>query len=147
MKELVQALQATCQSLFSIDVTPELTRPDEQFGDYATNIALQLSKQVGQNPREIAEAIVAQLKHEAVAEALVAGPGFIKAPEAGLCEHLVPLGGAVEAGQPVAELHFIDRPTRESVVLRAAIGGVLWGRRPLAPCEAGDCLAVVATDA
>lgn len=73
------------------------------------------------------------------------GPGrFLKAPEAGVCEYLAPLGAAVERGQPLARIHFLDRPSREAVVLTAGAGGVLWGRRPLAQCDVGDCLAIVA---
>ena len=63
--------------MFGAEAPVELTRPDEQFGDFATNVALQLSKQVGKNPREIAESVVAGLKHEAIAATSVAGPGFI----------------------------------------------------------------------
>ncbi len=58
----------------------ELVRPDEQFGDYATNIALRLAKSVGKNPREIADAIAAELRSELadqVTEVTIAGPGFI----------------------------------------------------------------------
>lgn len=63
---------------FDVEVTPVLSRPEPQFGDYATNVAMQITKQVGRNPREIAESIVQQLQtHGDVAEASVAGPGFI----------------------------------------------------------------------
>lgn len=76
MQDITQALARATQELFNVSTTPELTRPDEQFGDYATNIALQLAKQVGKNPREIAAAIVEVLQKEDL-EATVAGPGFI----------------------------------------------------------------------
>ncbi len=63
---------------FGVEVTPVLSRPEPQFGDYATNVAMQITKQVGKPPREIAESIVQQLQsHSDVAEASVAGPGFI----------------------------------------------------------------------
>lgn len=75
--ELQNLLSAVVQTAYGVQVSIELTRPDAQFGDYATNIALQLSKQVEKNPREIAETIVAKLQHEAIAEASIAGPGFI----------------------------------------------------------------------
>ena len=77
MRELKTAIGDVCQRLFGVAVEAELTRPDEQFGDYATNVALQLSKQLGQNPRSIAESIAAELKNDLVAAAEVAGPGFI----------------------------------------------------------------------
>jgi arginyl-tRNA synthetase len=77
-QELIEAIQAAAKKLFDVDVAPELSRPDEQFGDYATNIALQLSGKLSKNPREIAEALGAELTtHALVAEVNVAGPGFL----------------------------------------------------------------------
>lgn len=80
--ELEQAIAQAAKELFNVDVTVELTRPDEQFGDYATNVALQLSKQLGKNPREIADTLAKsdELMHAAsvsVREVSVAGPGFL----------------------------------------------------------------------
>ncbi|HET6604946.1 MAG TPA: arginine--tRNA ligase [Xanthomonadaceae bacterium] len=47
-------------------------------GDYATNVALLLAKAAGVPPRELAEAIVANLpRSQNVARVQVAGPGFI----------------------------------------------------------------------
>lgn len=77
-QDLANYVAETVKKLFSLDVSVELTRPDEQFGDYATNVALQLSKQLGRNPREIAEAIVAELASNGqLASADIAGLGFI----------------------------------------------------------------------
>ena len=43
-------------------VTPVLERPrDLAHGDWATNLAMTLAKPLGKKPREIAEALVAQL--------------------------------------------------------------------------------------
>ena len=57
----------------------KLERPrQEGHGDWATNIAMQLSKPFGMKPRDIAEAIIAKLpKDSVIAEAEVAGPGFM----------------------------------------------------------------------
>ncbi|HEX3568580.1 MAG TPA: arginine--tRNA ligase [Candidatus Saccharimonadales bacterium] len=80
MKAIQTALASAIQTLFKLDVEPELTRPDEQFGDYATNVALQLAGRLRQKPRDIAEAIVAELKKELgeeVSDITIAGPGFI----------------------------------------------------------------------
>jgi arginyl-tRNA synthetase len=64
--------------LFNVDVRVDLTRPDPQFGDYATNIAMQLAKPLGKNPREIAEKIAVKLReNEDFAQVSIAGPGFI----------------------------------------------------------------------
>jgi len=76
MQEITQALARATQELFNVATQPELSRPDEQFGDYASNIAMQLAKQVGKNPREIAEAIVGHLEGQGI-QATIAGPGFI----------------------------------------------------------------------
>jgi arginyl-tRNA synthetase len=58
-------------------VTVEPPR-DPGHGDIATNAAMVLAKDVRKNPRELAEAIAAQLRNDAtVASAETAGPGFI----------------------------------------------------------------------
>ena len=62
------------KNVFDTDVSVVLSRPDEQFGDYATNIALQLAKPLGKNPREIAEQIAEKLRETGeFAEVAVAG--------------------------------------------------------------------------
>lgn len=76
-QELEQAIAGVVKELFNIEVEPVLARPDEQFGDYATNVALHLSKQLGKNPREVAESIQQSLKHPAIAKVEIAGPGFL----------------------------------------------------------------------
>lgn len=66
------------KELFDVDAEVSLTRPDAQFGDFATNVALQLAKSLGKNPREVAELIGAKLREDATfSEVSVAGPGFI----------------------------------------------------------------------
>jgi arginyl-tRNA synthetase len=65
-------------SEFGVSVMPTLTRPDEKFGDYATNVALQLAKLVNKNPRNVAEIIADKLRETGEYEDVtVAGPGFI----------------------------------------------------------------------
>ena len=73
-------LTGVIKSVFDIDAQAELTRPDAQFGDYATNVALQLAGRLQRNPREVAEELVAKLREELgdqIREISVAGPGFI----------------------------------------------------------------------
>lgn len=66
------------KELFDLDVEVVLTRPEPQFGDYATNVALQLAKRVGDNPRRIAEKIAEKLSEKNEYKTVeVAGPGFI----------------------------------------------------------------------
>jgi arginyl-tRNA synthetase len=81
MKEKIeQAVQAAVQAVFAVEINAELTRPEQQFGDFSTNAALRLSKQLGKNPREIAEALVERLQADLADEVTavtIAGPGFI----------------------------------------------------------------------
>lgn len=52
----------------------------ENFGDYATNVALVLAKRVGKNPREVGEMVAAKLREKNIADVEkieVAGPGFV----------------------------------------------------------------------
>lgn len=63
-------------------VLPEqvvVERPrNPEHGDYATNLALQVAKKVGMNPRELAQLLADALgSHEAIAVTEIAGPGFI----------------------------------------------------------------------
>ena len=68
----------TIKELFNVDTDVTLTRPDPQFGDFATNVALQLAKPLGKNPREIAEAVADKLQASgSFSEVSIAGPGFI----------------------------------------------------------------------
>jgi len=82
MHDIKTALERAIHDIYNVDLTVELTRPDEQFGDYATNVALQLAKQRGKNPREIGEQLAAALREalgDKLKEVAVAGPGFINA--------------------------------------------------------------------
>ncbi len=71
---------------FGVEIDVVLTRPDAQFGDWATNVALQVAGRVGKPPREIAEQIAEKLRATGEYEKVdVAGPGFINltlAPQA-----------------------------------------------------------------
>ncbi|MBS1906735.1 MAG: arginine--tRNA ligase [Actinobacteria bacterium] len=56
-----------------------LERPrNRDHGDWATNVAMRLAKQLGANPRELAQQIAEGLAAvDGIAEASVAGPGFL----------------------------------------------------------------------
>lgn len=80
MKTLETTLTSVIRETFDVELTPEITRPEEQFGDYATNVAMQLAGRVRRNPREVAETLVEKLREslgEDVKEVTIAGPGFI----------------------------------------------------------------------
>jgi arginyl-tRNA synthetase len=76
-KKLSDALAATGLPSAG-DVTPAT---DPRFGDYQTNAALVLGKQRGENPRTLAEKILARLDVGELCESpTVAGVGFINFP-------------------------------------------------------------------
>ncbi len=73
-----KTIASVVKQLFDLDVEIVLTRPDAQFGDYATNVALTIAKSVGKAPREVAEQIAIELRNdEMLQDVTVAGPGFI----------------------------------------------------------------------
>jgi arginyl-tRNA synthetase len=68
-----------------------------EHGDYSTNVALQLAKQVGRPPRELAALLAAQLAAApGVASVEVAGPGFLNVRVAAAAQGVV--AGSVLAG-------------------------------------------------
>ncbi|MBI2589228.1 arginine--tRNA ligase [Candidatus Saccharibacteria bacterium] len=83
MDELKEVVKKASKDLFGVDIEPELARPEEQFGDYSTNVALQLAAQLDNppagGPREIAEqlskSVIGLTYH--IKKVKVAGPGFI----------------------------------------------------------------------
>ena len=58
-----------------VDTDPVLRRSDR--ADYQANAAMALAKRVGQNPRQLAEAIVAHADLTGLATVEIAGPGFL----------------------------------------------------------------------
>jgi arginyl-tRNA synthetase len=63
----------------ALPATVTVERPrNPEHGDYATNLALQVAKKVGANPRDLAAWLAAALSGaEGIAAADVAGPGFV----------------------------------------------------------------------
>lgn len=68
------------------------------------------------------------------------------APESGIYENLVPLGEDVAAGQPVGQVHFLERPDRDPLPVVAATAGVLMACRAPSLVSQGDCVACIAHD-
>ncbi|AYJ50658.1 arginine--tRNA ligase [Rhodococcus sp. P1Y] len=84
LAELLRATAATVLADRSLDasVLPEkvtVERPrNPEHGDYATNVALQIAKKAGANPRDFAGWLAEALTAEpSIASAEVAGPGFL----------------------------------------------------------------------
>ncbi|MFA5708532.1 arginine--tRNA ligase, partial [Mycolicibacterium sp.] len=84
LAELLKSTAAAVLAAHDLDsaalpqtVTVERPRNPEH-GDYATNLALQLAKKVGVNPRELAGWLAEALGNAAgIASAEIAGPGFV----------------------------------------------------------------------
>lgn len=75
---VTDCLKETIRTTYGLDVEPVLTRPEAQFGDLATNIALQLAKQVGKKPQDVAKHLSDAVRElDDVLEVSVAGPGFL----------------------------------------------------------------------
>ena len=73
-KLVVEACLGTLPDVFEV----ELSRPEEQFGDFSTNVALKLAGITKGNPRQIAEVIAVKLRENNVfSQVTIAGPGFI----------------------------------------------------------------------
>lgn len=80
IENLRAAIRQACRDTFGQDVPAELTRPNEQFGDYTTNIALHLAGKLNKPPREVADVLAEKLRErlaDEVKEIDVAGPGFL----------------------------------------------------------------------
>ena len=85
--DLAELLKATAAAVLAehgldtsaLPATVTVERPrNPEHGDYATNIALQLGKKVGANPRELAGWLASALAaQDGIAAADVAGPGFV----------------------------------------------------------------------
>lgn len=101
---------------FDVVADVVVTRPDSQFGDYATNVALQLAKPLQKNPREIATILADALRDTGeYADVTVAGPGFINitlSPQA-LLEALRREPRAVYSGQNIVFEYSCPNPFKE----------------------------------
>jgi arginyl-tRNA synthetase len=85
--DLAELLRATAAAVLAergldaaaLPATVTVERPrNPDHGDYASNLALQLGKKVGANPRELAGWLAEKLTDaDGIASAEVAGPGFI----------------------------------------------------------------------
>ncbi len=74
------AQQSIVDGAFHAEKLPQIileVPPQKEFGDYATNFALQAARAAKTNPRTIAEAIVQRLSESWLEKVEIAGPGFI----------------------------------------------------------------------
>lgn len=105
---------------------------NRDHGDWATNIALQISKKVGRNPREVAQVLAGRIGEiKGVSSVDIAGPGFLNivldAAAAGeLAKTIVEQGSAFGTGDSLAgktiNLEFVSANPTGPIHL----GGTRW---------------------
>jgi len=118
-------------------ITAEPPR-DPSHGDVATNAALVLAKQAGVNPRDLAARIVDGLTHDTdIAEAAIAGPGFINLRLSAPFWQKQ-LAGMVEAGVAYGRT---DQGRGETVNVEYV------SANPTGPMHVGHCRGAVVGDA
>ncbi len=116
-----------------LPATLTVERPrNPEHGDYATNVAMQVAKKAGVSPRELADWLAAELAADpAVAEASVAGPGFINirlaaAAQGAIVETILSAGEAFGRGTAMdavtVNLEFVSANPTGPIHL----GGTRW---------------------
>jgi arginyl-tRNA synthetase len=74
----LKIIEKSCSELFDSKVDIILTRPEKQFGDFSTNVALQLAPIIKKSPILIAQEIAQHITEKAVfASVMAINPGFI----------------------------------------------------------------------
>lgn len=105
--DLAELLKATAAAVLAEHTLDSAALPDvvtverprnPEHGDYATNLALQLGKKVGVNPRELAGWLAeALLATDGIAAADVAGPGFVNLRIEASAQNVI-VGDVIAAG-------------------------------------------------
>lgn len=105
--DLAELLKATAAAVLAEHALDSAALPDvvtverprnPEHGDYATNLALQLGKKVGVNPRELAGWLAeALLATDGIAAADVAGPGFVNLRIEASAQNVI-VGDVIAAG-------------------------------------------------
>ncbi len=80
--ELKEVLKEAVQKAFDISLEPSSivieTPKNKNHGDYSSNVAMQLTRQLRQNPRVIAQAVIDAMRMDSMIEKVeIAGPGFL----------------------------------------------------------------------
>ena len=115
--DLAELLKTTAAAVLSehgldtsaLPATVTVERPrNPDHGDYATNLALQLGKKVGANPRELAGWLAAALvQADGISAADVAGPGFVNLRIAASAQGVI-VNNVIEAGAAYGHSDALD---------------------------------------
>ena len=68
---------------------------------------------------------------------------YVMAPASGIHEPLVELGDMITAGDPIGQIHNIEHPEQQPVLVTALTDGMLMGRRSNPRTMQGECLATI----
>jgi len=130
---LTRVVQANGLDSTELPAEVAVERPrNPEHGDYATTVALQCAKKFGTNPRQLGEKLAAELAADpAIAEATVAGPGFVNmrlaaAAQGALVSNILQQGkkfgtGELYAGKKI-NLEFVSANPTGPIHL----GGTRW---------------------
>jgi predicted deacylase len=69
---------------------------------------------------------------------------YLLAPESGIFEICVELGSKVSVDEPLARIHYLERPDREPALIVSPKEGYLLCMRTACKTQQGDCIAVIA---
>ena len=114
-EQLITQIRSAIEQALKIEFSGDipLERPkNRDHGDYASSIALQLAKTAGKAPRQIAEALAAELSVQPnIAKVDIAGPGFInftlnRASQAELINSILQSGDSYGHGSSLAGINF-----------------------------------------
>ncbi|MCV7193045.1 arginine--tRNA ligase [Mycolicibacterium brumae] len=138
LAELLKSTAATVLTEHDLDAaalpeTVTVERPrNPEHGDYATNLALQLGKKVGANPRELAGWLAEALRAApGIADAEIAGPGFVNlridaTAQGQIVQDVLDAGdsygGGDELGEQKINLEFVSANPTGPI----HIGGTRW---------------------
>ncbi|HUY53296.1 MAG TPA: arginine--tRNA ligase [Candidatus Dormibacteraeota bacterium] len=76
--EITDIIQTLCSEQFNVDIQANITRPEKQFGDFSTNVAMQLAPMLKKSPLSIAENLVSKLNNlNKFSKVELVAPGFI----------------------------------------------------------------------
>ncbi|MBQ9266018.1 MAG: arginine--tRNA ligase, partial [Bacilli bacterium] len=78
-KKIIEIIKSSLKEVYSLDVEDDFVMveipKEKEHGDYATNIAMKLARELHKAPREIAESLKANLlKNELISNVEIAGP-------------------------------------------------------------------------
>lgn len=131
LSQVAAAVKAAIVNHYQIeDVEPQISYPEPQYGDFATNVAFQLAGRLKQPPNQIAEELAELLTDESIEHAVAAG-GFINIsmrPSFWIAQlkQIKPGYGGSQQGKGVkVEVEFISANPTGPLTIGNARGGYL----------------------